>query len=155
MERGTPLSPPALGDVMAVYVVIRAEVPPIRLFLFLASSAPSAAVFNLVFHMDTPAGEYDLRVQLSEVYVSDWLSSILSSPHHAQRKQHIVLNDAGVHLFDGRLIFSRGGNGSWLSATRVPPSALHGGMTAVYSALPAPPPPSSVEGVVPFPLCGF
>ena len=60
-----------------------------------------------MLHTDTPAGEYDFRVQLSEVYVLDGLSFNLYSLHHAQRKQHIVLNDAGVHLLDGRLVFPR------------------------------------------------
>ena len=75
--------------------------------------------------------------------------------HDAQRKQHIVLNDAGVHLLDGCLVFSRGGNGSLLSATHLPPSILHGGRTAVYGSSPASFPPISVEGVVPSPPPGF
>ena len=75
--------------------------------------------------------------------------------HDAQRKQHIVLNDAGVHLFDGRLVFSRGGNGSSLSATHLPPSILHGGRTAVYGSPPASFSSISGEGVVPSPPPGF
>ena len=75
--------------------------------------------------------------------------------HDAQRKQHILLNDAGMHLFDGRLVFSRGGNGSSLSATHLPPSILHGGRTPVYGSPPASFPPIPVEGVVPFPPPGF
>ena len=80
--------------------------------------------------MDTPAGESAFRVQLSEVYVLDGLSFNLSARRTAQ--ETIVLNDAGVHLLDGCLVFSRGGNGSPLSATHLPPSILHGGRTAVY-----------------------
>ena len=84
-----------------------------------------------MFYMDTPAGEFDFRVQLSEVYVLDELSFSVYSLHRAQRKKHIVLNDAGVHLFDGRLVFPRRVNGSSLSATRLSPSVLHDGMTSV------------------------
>ena len=51
-------------------------------------------ILNLVFHMDTPAGESDFRVQVSEAYVLDMLSFNLFSLHDAQRKQRIVLNDA-------------------------------------------------------------
>ena len=101
-----------------------------------------------MFHMDTPAGESDFRVQLSEMYVLDRLSFNLFSLYHVQRKRHIVLKDAGVHLFDGRLVVSRGVNGSSLSATRLPPSVLHDGMTAEYGSPPASLPPSSVENVV-------
>ena len=87
-----------------------------------------------MFHMNTLARAYDFRVQLSEVYILDGLSFKLYSLHHAQRKQHIVLNDAGVHLLDGRLVFLRGMNGSSLSATHPPPSILHDGRTAVYGS---------------------
>ena len=89
---------------------------------------------NLVLNMDTPAGESDFRVQLSELYVLDGLNINLFSLHHEQCKQHIVLNDAGMHLCDGRLIFPRGMNSSSLSATRLPPSVLHDGITAVYGS---------------------
>ena len=100
---------------------------------------------NLVFHMDSPAGESIFRVQLTEVYVLDRLSFNLFSLYHVQRKKHIVLKDAGVHLFDGRLVVPRGANGSSLSATHLPPSLVHDGMTAVYGSLPASLPPSSVD----------
>ena len=93
---------------------------------------------NLVFHMDTPARESDFRVQLSEVHVLERLSFNLFSLYHVQRKQRIVLKDAGVHLFDNRLVGPRGVNGSSLSATRLPPSVLHEGMIAVYGS-PLPP----------------
>ena len=75
--------------------------------------------------------------------------------YHVQRKRHIVLNDAGVHLFDGRLVVSRGVNGSSLSATRLPPSVLHDGLTPEYGSPPAPLPPSSVENVVHSPPSAF
>ena len=79
-----------------------------------------AGNLNLVFHMDIPAGESGFRVQLSEVYVLDGLSFKLLSLYHTQRKQHIVLSDAGVHLFNGRLVFPRGVNDSSLSVTCLP-----------------------------------
>ena len=110
---------------------------------------------NLVFHMETPAGESDFHVQLPEVYVLNGLSFSLLSLHHAQCKQHIVLNNAGVHLFDGRRVFPRGVNGSSLSATRLPPSVLNDGITSVCGSPPASLPPSSVESVVPSPPSGF
>ena len=108
-----------------------------------------------MFHMDTLAGESDFRVQLSEMYVLDRLSFNLFSLYHVQRKRHIVLKDAGVHLFDGRLVVSRGVNGSSLPATRLPPSVLHDGMTAEYGSPPASLPPSSVENVVHSPPSAF
>ena len=101
-----------------------------------------------MFYIDTPAGESDFRVQLSEVYVLDGLSFNLISLHPTQRKQHIIQNDAGVYLFDDRL-------GSSLSAIHLPPFVLHDGMIAVYGSLPAFLPPSSVEGVGPSPPSGF
>ena len=110
---------------------------------------------NLVFHMNTPAGESDFHVNSSEVYVLDVLSFTLFSLYHAQRKQHIVLNNARVYLFDGRLGFLHGVNDSSLSATRLSPSVLHNGMTVVYGPPPTYLPTSSVEDVVASPPPGF
>ena len=73
-----------------------------------------------MFHMDSPAGESDFLVKLLKVHVLDGLSFNLFSLYHAQCKQHIVLNDAGVHLLDGHLVFARGVNGSSLSVLACP-----------------------------------
>ena len=94
-------------------------------------------------------------MQLPEVHVLDGLGVSMFLLHHAQRKKYIVLNDSGVHVFDGRLVFPRHVNSSSLSATRLSPSVPHNGMTAVYVSPPATLPLSFVEGVVPPPPSGF
>ena len=104
---------------------------------------------NLAFHMNTPRGESDFRIQLSEVYVLENLSFNLFSLHHAQRTQNIMLNEKGVHLFDGELVFPRGVNGSSLMATRLAPSVPSVGMTAVYGSSSPPLPTTAAGGVVP------
>ena len=97
----------------------------------------------------------EFPVQLSGVQVLDGVGVNMFLLHHAQRKKYIVLNDAGVHLFDGRLVFQRHVNSSSLSATRLSPSVPHNGMTDFYVSPSATLPLSFVEGVVPSPPSGF
>ena len=107
-----------------------------------------------MLYMATPTGKSKFPVQLSDVHVLDGLGVNMFLLHHAQRKKYIVLNNAGVHLFDGRLVFPRHVNSCSLSATRLSPSVPHNGMTAVYVSPPAILPLSFVEGVVPSPPSG-
>ncbi|CAB1107700.1 unnamed protein product [Ectocarpus sp. CCAP 1310/34] len=75
---------------------------------------------NMAFHMQDQGGERDFRVQMSDVYVVPGITFNLFSLHHTQRKQRIVLDETGVHLFDGRLSFAYSDVGCSLWATRLP-----------------------------------
>ncbi|CAB1102712.1 unnamed protein product [Ectocarpus sp. CCAP 1310/34] len=75
---------------------------------------------NMAFHMQDQGGELDFCVQMSDVYVVPGITFNLFSLHHTQRKQRIVLDETGVHLFDGRLSFAYSDVGCSLWATRLP-----------------------------------
>ena len=75
---------------------------------------------NLELHGDT-----DIGVQLPRVYLvrSRWgLAINLFSLHAVQAKHPIALDSEGVHLFGGKMAFPHGASGSFLRATRLPPS---------------------------------
>ena len=71
---------------------------------------------NLVFHSRT-----DYPVTFHDVYFVPDLGFNLFSFHAVQGKHEIILNKAGAHLLNGRLVFPRRRNGSSLRATRVMP----------------------------------
>ena len=75
---------------------------------------------NMAFHMQDQGGERDFCVQMSDVYVVPGITFNLFSLHHTQRKQRIVLDETGVHLFDGQLSFAYSDVGCSLWATRLP-----------------------------------
>ncbi|CAB1096179.1 unnamed protein product [Ectocarpus sp. CCAP 1310/34] len=74
---------------------------------------------NMAFHMQDQRGERDFCVQTSDVYVVPGITFNFFSLHHTQRRQRIVLDETGVHLFVGRLSFAYSDVGCSLWATRL------------------------------------
>ena len=82
----------------------------------------------MVFHSKT-----DLPVILHDVPFVPDLGFDLFSFHVVQEKHETILNKAGAHLLNGRLVFPRRSNGSSLHVTRVMP----GGNASASNALAA------------------
>ncbi|CAM9812460.1 unnamed protein product, partial [Pylaiella littoralis] len=95
---------------------------------------------NLVFHTQNSTGEIGFRVQMSEVYLVPGISFNLLSLHHAQRKQGILLDYRGAHLFDGQQCFAYFNVGCSLLATRLPLGCADGAVAYGHGAPPSPPP---------------
>ena len=90
---------------------------------------------DLVFHSrtDHPVTLYDVS------FVPD-LGFSLFSFHVVQEKHEIILNKTGAHLLNGRLVFPRRRNGSFLRATRVMPGT-HASAINALATLQTPLPP--------------
>ena len=96
---------------------------------------------DLVFHSwtDYPVTLHDLS------FVPD-LGFNLFSFHVVQEKHEIILNKAGAHLLNGRLVFPRRRNGSSLRAARVMPGA-HASASNALATFTDPPSPVQYRSV--------